>query len=317
MLPARSPEPKLSAVRRGVKRALFNVGYYHRRLSRLEFPGVAALCYHGVRGSVDTDVPFPDLHVSQQTFEAHCRLIADTCNPISLDDFRAALDGRRALPPRPVIVTFDDGYRSVLEHALPSLERHRIPAAVFVCAEPVMQSRHYWFDMLWRCEGEDAVLRAKTLPYAAWLALRDSVSAVAEPSETHRPLTRVELQRLSESPLIEIGGHTMQHPVLALAPLDNQRAEIGGCRTALEDAIAKPVTAFAYPFGLVAEHYQPETVRLVKDAGFDLAFTTRQSFVMGNAAPLEIPRFLMLDSVSEAELAHRLVHSWHTPVSGR
>jgi peptidoglycan/xylan/chitin deacetylase (PgdA/CDA1 family) len=310
MMSTRSIKPKLSGVRRGVKRALFNFGYYHQRLSQLRFPGVAALCYHGVRGNDDIDLPFPDLHVSEQTFEAHCRLIAETCNPISLDDFRAALDGRRALPARPVIVTFDDGYRSVLDHALPSLERHRIPAAVFVCAEPVIQSQHYWFDILWRLEGEEAVLRAKTLPHCEWLAVVDSTSAAAEPTATHRPLTRAELRRLSESALIEIGGHTMRHPVLARAPLDDQREEIGGCRSALEDAIGKPVTAFAYPFGQLADHYQPDTVDLVRNAGFDLAFTTRQSFVTGHASPLEIPRFLMLDSVDDVELAHRLVHSW-------
>src|SRR5438128_2578328 len=124
--PGQSPrphEPVLAGMRRAVKQTLFSVGYYHQRLSQIDFDGVAVLCYHGVRAAGDDAGPFADLHVTAETFERHCRLLATACHPISLDDLRSARDGRRPLPRRPVIVTFDDGYRGVLEHALPTLER--------------------------------------------------------------------------------------------------------------------------------------------------------------------------------------------------
>lgn len=307
-----SPRAAVDGVRRAVKQALFGAGYYHHRLSQFAFPGVAVLCYHGIRASADEQVPFNDLHVCSEVFEAHCRLIATACNPISLDDLRAALDGGPALPARPVIVTFDDGYRSVLDCALPSLERHGIPAAVFVCSDPVFRSRHFWFDTLCRRDGEDAVRRTQTLPYDDWHALTESVSASIDERDVHRPMTAAELFRLASSPLIEVGGHTLSHPTLAAVPVDKQQREIAGCRNALEDAIGKRVQAFAYPFGRLGVHYGLETVCLVRNAGYDVAFTTEPSFHRSGSSVFEIPRFLMLDAVDDVELAHRLTHSWHT-----
>jgi peptidoglycan/xylan/chitin deacetylase (PgdA/CDA1 family) len=303
-------------VRRAAKQTLFSVGYYHQRLSQLEFPGVAILCYHGIRTVDDARVPFNDLHVYADVFEAHCRFISAACNPISLDDLRASLDDGQALPARPVMVTFDDGYRSVLDYALPSLERYGIPAAVFVCSDPVLRSQHFWFDTLSRRDGEEAVLRAQTLPYKEWCALRESISTRADERETHRPMTAAELLRLATSPLIEIGGHTLSHPALAVASIDDQHHEILGCRIALQDAVGKPVDGFAYPFGRLRAHYGPETVGIVRNAGFGIAFTTEPSFQSSRCHRYEVPRFLMLDAVDDVELAHRLTHSWHTTETG-
>lgn len=306
--------PVLPSVRRAIKRSLFAVGYYHQRLSTSVFPGVAVLCYHSIRTSEDS-TRFSDLHVTKATFQRHCRLIADTCNPISLGDFREARHSGRALAARSVIVTFDDGYRGVLDHALPILQRYGIPAAVFVSAAPVLNAQHFWFDSLCRREGETAVTAARALPYPKWRALVDSSTITAVETESHRPLTSAELRRLAESPLIEVGAHTMTHPTLALAPVEAQQHEVAGCRAALESVLEKPVTAFAYPYGSPFADYTPETVSVVRQAAFDLAFTTTPSFATLECDPLQIPRFMMLDTIGDVELAHRLVHSWHAGVS--
>jgi peptidoglycan/xylan/chitin deacetylase (PgdA/CDA1 family) len=298
-------------VRRAIKQSLFTVGYYHQRLSASSFPGVAVLCYHGVRIS-DDPIPFSDLHVTKATFERHCRLISNTCNPISLSELLEARRNGSELPPRSVIVTFDDGYRGVLDNALPILERYGIPAAVFVSAAPVLDGRHFWFDALCRRQGEAAVLNARALPYGEWRALTDATATALDETESHRPLTPAELKRLAASPLIEIGAHTMTHPTLALAPVEDQQHEIASCRAALESVLGGPVTAFAYPYGNVCEDYTSDTVSLVRDARFDLAFTTGASFATLECDPLQIPRFMMLDAVGAVELAHRLLHSWRS-----
>lgn len=311
MLPTQTSEPSLRGVRRAVKQTLFSVGYYHQRLAQISFSGIAVLCYHGVRALREM-TPFDELHVTSATFERHCRFLSDSCNPISLHDLRAARAGLRPLPPRPVIITFDDGYRGVLDHALPSLEQHGVPAAVFACADPVLRSHHFWFDVLWRRDGEAAVLRARKSAFATWRALIESIDMSADPSEQHRPMTLAELRRLAASPLIEIGGHTLSHPTLALAPADEQRREIAGCRAALQDALGIAVDSFAYPYGVPAHDYVDETVTAVRNAGFDLAFTTESAFTAWDGDPLQMPRFVMLESVDEVELAHRLVHSWNS-----
>jgi peptidoglycan/xylan/chitin deacetylase (PgdA/CDA1 family) len=183
---------------------------------------------------------------------------------------------------------------------------------VFVCAAPVLNRQHFWFDALCRCEGEAAVLKARALPYQKWQTLVDSIESPALETESHRPLTSAELERLAENPLIEIGAHTMTHPTLALAPIEDQQREIAGCRTALERVLEKPVTTFAYPYGNPVADYTPETVSVVRHARFDLAFTTGESFATLDCDPLQVPRFMMLDTVGDVELAHRLVHSWRS-----
>jgi hypothetical protein len=65
----------------------------------------------------------------------------------------------------------------------------------------------------------------------------------------------------------------------------------------------------------VFEDYTAESVSFVRDARFDLGFTTGASFATVDGDPLQIPRFMMLDTVRDVELAHRLVHSWHAAAS--
>jgi hypothetical protein len=71
------------------------------------------------------------------------------------------------------------------------------------------------------------------------------------------------------------------------------------------------VSVFAYPYGLPGIDYTSDTADIVAAAGFTHAFTTVPAFAQAGAAAMEIPRFMMLDSIGGAELAHRFVHSWH------
>lgn len=292
------------------KHGLHATGYYHHRLAQVEFPGVAVLCYHGIRGDETGDLPFRDLHVDRSAFEGHCRVIRECCSPISTAQLLAALNGA-SLPPRPVIVTFDDGYRSVLDLGLPILEECEIPAVVFVCVEPIVRREHFWYDSVYRARGGEAVAAARRIGTAEWRTLVDATATPAHASDAHRPMTIDELQRLAASPLIEIGGHTMTHLTLALASVEEQRDEIQKCRNDVTALVGKIPAGFAYPYGLRPDDYSADTVALVAEAGFKYACSTHQQFASPDCSPLEIPRFMMVDGIDEAELAHRLAHSWH------
>ena len=71
-----------------VKQGLRTIGHYRRALAHATLPGVAVLCYHGVRDDdmPPATMPFQYLHIPASTFESHCRVIRDCCDPISLDD---------------------------------------------------------------------------------------------------------------------------------------------------------------------------------------------------------------------------------------
>ena len=296
-----------------VKAGLHAAGHYARRLADDTFPGVAVLCYHGVRPDEDVgtpDVPFANLHVRRATLEAHCRLLRASCQPISLDAWRAALDGGPPLPPRPVLVTFDDGYRSVHRLARPILARYQIPAVVFACSDAVAGRSLLWYDALARARGEAAVEPAKALPFAAWRALVEPLAAPVADDHPQAVLTVEELQELARAPGLEIGSHTASHAILARADSEEQRRQIGEDRERLGAWIGRPVRAFAYPNGRPDLDYTDATARIVSDLGFDFAFNTRPGFATAVEPRLKRSRFLMLADVSAAELAHRLTYSW-------
>ena len=69
------------------------------------------------------------------------------------------------MPPRPVLITFDDGYRSVLTIGAPILAAYELPAVVFACSGPMDQRRLLWFEDVAAREGEAAVEPWKARPY--------------------------------------------------------------------------------------------------------------------------------------------------------
>lgn len=296
---------------RAIKGALLRAGHYRRVLARTAFPGVAVLGYHGVRAddSPAGTMAFENLHVRAATFAAHCRVVRSTCDPISLDDWRAALDGKGALPERPVLITFDDGYRSVLTIAAPILAKHGLPAVVFACTEPMQSRRLLWFDHVAATYGETAVEAAKARSYTEWAEAYASSAAVAD-DDPRALMTPAEIGDLARRPGIEIGAHSARHPILSQASNAQQIEEIASCRDALIKWTGKLVRAFAYPNGRPRVDYTAETVAIVHALGFDVAFTTRPGFAAATEPPLERSRFVVVSEVSAAELAHRLARTW-------
>ena len=295
-----------------MKRRLLRAGHYQRVLARTKFPGVAVLCYHGVRsdGMAPGTIPFQYLHIPASTLASHCRVVRDCCNPISLDDWRAAASGGAPLPERPVLMTFDDGYRSVLTLGAPILSTYNIPAAVFVCTGPMVTRRMLWFDDVAARDGEDAVEAWKTCDYESWQAGCAAETARLNEDDPRILMTSGDLARLAHMQGIEIGGHTVRHPILGRASDGQQRAEIEQNLASIQQWTGKSVRAFAYPNGRPGVDYTAGTIAVLQDAGIDIAFTTQPLFAAPAEHPLERSRFLMLDEISDAELAHRLTYSW-------
>lgn len=295
-----------------VKRGLLSMGHYARRLRTDAFPGVAVLCYHGVRADdwPSGSMVFEGLHVRVSELEAHCRWLRETCHPISLADWRKSLDGGPSLPARSVLLTFDDGYHSIFTLALPILRHYAIPATVFVCSDPVERRGLLWYDAIGRAFGEEEVERIKSLPFDEWQALNEKWSHAVAENDPHAHLTVAEIQALAKVPGIEIGNHTAGHPILARASREEQLEQIARNNARLEGWTGRPVKAFAYPDGRPGQDYTDTSVKLVKDLGFDIAFTTRHGFATPYEPPMERSRFMMVAGLSAAELAHRLCYSW-------
>lgn len=119
-----------------------------------------------------------------------------------------------------------------------------------------------------------------------------------------RAITLDELVRLSDGGLIEIGGHTVTHSLLAALPPDDLRHEITQCKTDLEEIIGRCVRNFSYPFGMRAA-YDASAIEVVREAGFACACTNVEGMIRGGESLFELPRFLVRDWEGD-EFAMRL-----------
>src|SRR5437773_7886298 len=121
---------------------------------------------------------------------------------------------------------------------------------------------------------------------------------------THRALLRDEVIHLVDGKLIEVGCHTMTHPILSSLPQLDQWNEIQGSKKHLEKLLERPVSSFAYPHGSRSD-YTPETVAIVREAGFTCACSNSADIICRSSDPFELPRMQVEDWDSD-ELDRRL-----------
>lgn len=283
-------------------------------------PGLLAiLTYH----RVDEPEARPDLDpglisATPGGFARQMRALARRHPVVSLQDVQAALAGRGRLPPRAVLITFDDAYLDFAEHAWPVLMRLGLPVTLFVptgfAGDP---SRAFWWDRLHAAlSGVDpAATPAIATPVgrlpmarpadrrAAFVALvahckaRPHDEAVALVAELARALGAAppraavlgwpELRTLAAEG-VTIGAHTVDHPLLTQVSEARLRNELSGPLDDLKRELGAPAAAaVAYPSGAC----NAAVVTAAQAAGYELGFTTRRGLVVvARADPLRLRR---------------------------
>jgi peptidoglycan/xylan/chitin deacetylase (PgdA/CDA1 family) len=274
------------------------------------------------------------LTVSPARFEEHLLALRTHFRPLHLADLVEALaDG--ALPPRSVVITFDDGYLDNLVEAKPLLERYDVPATVFAVSGYVGSKRRFWWDELERICLSPPVLpdrlelkvRGTTRTWSIlageerrvlYRDLRETLSpleereqdellaqlriwAGAEPPARIDTLSAEELGQLADGGLVEIGAHTITHPRLTAVPRERKLAEIRGSVRQLEELLGRNVRLFSYPFGA----HDRKTVACVREAGLACACTTLADGVRASTNPYRLPR-LYVDEWPADELVEQV-----------
>jgi peptidoglycan/xylan/chitin deacetylase (PgdA/CDA1 family) len=112
--------------------------------------------------------------------------------------------------------------------------------------------------------------------------------------ETRRTLSTTELKQLAACNNIELGAHTISHPVLSQLDDAEQWQEIIGCKTFLEQAAETNVRSFAYPYGRRGD-FTEKTVALVREAGFTNACCTVADVTWAGSDRYRLPRLPMLN----------------------
>lgn len=108
---------------------------------------------------------------------------------------------------------------------------------------------------------------------------------------THRILSSDEVSQLAEGDLVEVGAHSMTHPMLPRLTMAEQREEILNSRKRLEDICGRRVVSFAYPYGQASK----KTRELVQEAGFTSGCSTIAGTTTRFSDPFWLPRLLVRD----------------------
>lgn len=136
-------------------------------------------------------------------------------------------------------------------------------------------------------DGDPSVLEI-----AAPILKRHAVPAVAfvlaGRPEGFEVLPDADLRRLPEFGL-EVASHSVSHRSMARMPPAEARREAAESKDRLEQVMGRPVTAFAYPFGTRAD-YSPAAAEALREAGYDLAFTSQHGAVTAGLDPMLLPR---------------------------
>ncbi len=296
---------------------------------------LSILMYHRVLPRPDTLLP-RQMHA--EVFDTHMRSLRSHFNCLPLGEAVARLRDR-TLPPRAACVTFDDGYRDNVEVALPILRKHGVPAIFFIATgyldggrmfndtviEAIRGARVDVLDLsdldagrlsLATLEERRAAVSAclKAAKYRGFDARRDFVSELARRSGAALPddlmMDSPQVNVLAQAGM-EIGAHTVNHPILLNVDDDQARREIEDGKRQLEVLTARPVTLFAYPNGIPGKDYGPAHVRMVRGAGFEAAVSTSVGVSTPSTDLHQLPRFTPWDLTS-ARFALRLLRNCAT-----
>jgi|GEM_PF-200038 len=221
--------------------------------------------------------------VTPDDFSRQMQFLAENDLAVSLADLEEMLAGRKPLRDRAVLVTADDGFRSVLTEMLPVWRHYGIPAVVFV-SPGLTPERNA------ASHGQNRLRAKVSEPYATGVSEPDitdvSVAYTADFPEPY--MTWDELAELHRCG-ITIGSHGLTHRSLGKLPPEELFREAQQSRRLLESRLGCKVTAFAYPYGTRAD-FSPSTAKALAEAGYTVAFTSQHGAITPGANPLELPR---------------------------
>jgi len=274
------------------------------------------------------------LSATPETFARQMSHLAKHYNVVSAEMVLHAIQSGSSLPPRAVLITFDDAYTDFLEYAWPTLRHHRLAATLFVpTAYPGCPERGFWSDRLYTAFTRTAKGRLaqspigplqlrtqeeritnlrrvqaylKDIPHDKAAEAVDQFCAMLADGQVWRQQNSVlswdQLRELSRAG-ITLASHTRTHPILTQLGPQKVREEIDGSQKDLLREIGAAPPIFCYPNG---SHNAP-TRAILKEEGFVMAFTAMDGHNdLRGVDPLRLRRTNITRRTSPAIFALRL-----------
>jgi peptidoglycan/xylan/chitin deacetylase (PgdA/CDA1 family) len=214
--------------------------------------GMAILTYHRI-GNPPAGVPDPFLYDSPRALSQHIER-AQSCG-LKFVPFSSGITSS-TFTPKTITITFDDGFTSVLQHALPILQHHKASAIQFIVAGLVGKKN------IWDSHKGDSME-----PLMDWSQIREWIAAGHE-----------------------IGSHSVTHPNLKKLKPAEVREEITSSKKMLEDNLGIPVDHFCYPHG----GWNPVVRDIVIDAGYKSSCAVRLGVAQSRSDQWALPRIAPL-----------------------
>ena len=287
---------------------------------RLGSPKLSILIFHRVHAAPDP--LFPE-EMTAQRFRGLCRWLNASFNAMTLGQALRHLCAG-TLPVRALTITFDDGYADNAEVAVPILLEHGLSATFFI-ATGFLDGGRMFNDTVIECirssdcevldltefglgqrdlrtianrRGviDELLPRFKHLQLdARRAALQTLLDLARQPSlATGLMMRSAQVQEIHRAGM-EIGGHTVNHPILHVLSDKDAEHEITQGRDRLEQLVDGPVECFAYPNGRPTLDYGARDVDLIRRLGFKGAVTTATGVVTAGADEYQLPRFTPWD----------------------
>lgn len=260
---------------------------------------VLILTYHRFSAHEEPD------KTSAQAFAEHLEYLTQHYRILPLSEIADCLATGRTLPPSTAAITIDDGYRDFYDVAFPLLLKQRVPATIYVATDFVDQKSWLWTDKLRfltaRTPASEvvAVLKGRTQRFTltdrlSRLRAADKINSILKtlPNDQKEdtikriaatldvlvpPLPPPEFGALNwaqarelDAEGIEIGSHTVTHPILPNV-LDDEtlQFELATSKTRLEEMLGRQIPLFCYPNGRSDARVQ----RATASAGYRCAVT--------------------------------------------
>jgi len=207
-----------------------------------------------------------------------------------------------------VAITVDDGRRNFYDVAFPVLQELEIPATLFAVSSFVNGEDWIWTDkVLWlSCQPSAPqelaeplldgffarlnVLRPEERDQSiANIAARMGTKVPPQPPEEYAACSWTEIRTMADSGLVEIGAHTVSHPILTTLTHEESWREIWFSKTQLELGLGRSVKLFCFPNGKVPD-YGSIHLAQVREAGYEGAVTACSGMVTTSSNPYQLPR---------------------------
>lgn len=215
---------------------------------------IPVLCYHNLSPTV-----VGSMNMTPQKFESEIKWLKDNgFNIIPLTEAIEYLEGKRAsLPTKPVVVSADDGWKSVYTYMLPIIKKYNIPVTLFIYPQTISTGKN---ALTWEQLNE--------LKQTGLFTIQSHTYSHPNFKQTKRHLSPAAYEKF-------VNG------------------ELSNSKKILEEKLGTSITALAWPFGIYNEYLE----QAAANAGYTMAFSIDDHTANKSYKPMAQPRFMILEGL--------------------